>query len=121
VASLDLNVIRFIAEAVGKDPDELGYESTLLGDCGLDGDDAEEFFADFARQFQIDMTEFRFHDYFGSEGMPILGLVRFIRNLIGNWRGKDPHEVAGVRSITVHDMLCAARARQWKSDPSQYR
>jgi hypothetical protein len=121
VASLDKSVIKFIADAVGKNPNELGYETTLLGDCGLDGDDAEEFFAEFARQFQIDMTEFRFQDFFGSEGMPILGLMRFIRNIIGNWRGKDPHEVGGVRPITVHDMLRAVRARKWKSDPSQYR
>ncbi len=38
-------------------------------DLGVTGDDAAELIEAFAKEFQVDVSHFKFHDYFGPEGM----------------------------------------------------
>ena len=80
-------------------------EARLQRDIGMDGLDAWEFIETFVTEFPIDMTEFSFHDYFGSE------------------RGFDPivflwHKLRGRKKnqlipITVQDLWVSAKSGRW--------
>ncbi len=57
----------FLSEQWRVRPERLTPDTRLLHDLGIDGDDAEEILTDFAEQFQVDLSAFRFTEHFGSE------------------------------------------------------
>ena len=115
VASIDDQVKTFVAAAVAKSPNEIHPSATLLGDLGIDGDDADEFLSDFAKHFRVDMAGFVFADHFGTEGIYPWQIPRFVWNLIGELIGRDPHETAGLKAVRVEDLIRAAKAKKWES------
>ena len=114
-STIDSEVCAFVAEARGCEPKEILPATTLFGDLGLDGDDAEEFMTEFSNRFGVDMTGFRFTDHFGSEGMFPWQLPQFIWNTVRAIRGVNPHSIAGVRPIRVEDLIQTAKAGRWKA------
>jgi len=50
------------------DPSEITYLTTLEGDLGISGLDADEFMYEFFKRFDIDYTGFELSKYFGPEG-----------------------------------------------------
>lgn len=44
-------------------------ETRIEKDLGVTGDDAAELIEAFAKEFQVDVSRFTFHDYFGPEGI----------------------------------------------------
>jgi hypothetical protein len=46
---------------------QIGLETRLLHDLDITGDDAAEFITCFAEEFRVDISKFRFEDYFGPE------------------------------------------------------
>jgi hypothetical protein len=114
-STVDREVSAFVAEERGCALEEIRPTATLLGDLGLDGDDAEEFITEFSTRFGVDMTGFKFADHFGAEGMFPWQFPRFIWNAMRNMRGEDPHAVAGLRPIRVEDLIQAAKAGRWQS------
>lgn len=46
-------------------------ETRIEKDLGVTGDDAAELIEAFAKEFQVDVSRFVFHDYFGPEGTDI--------------------------------------------------
>ena len=121
--SIDEQVKSFVAESRCKETNEIRGDITLLGDLGLDGDDAFEFLSDFAKRFNVDMKGFRFEDHFGHEGMyPWQFPVFFWRLISAIWDKRKPEEVAGLKAIKVEDLIQAASARRWsESSPLQFR
>ncbi len=112
--TLDVEVSAFVAETRGCALEEIPPATTLLGDLGLDGDDAEEFMTEFSNRFGVDMTGFRFTDHFGSEGMFPWQFPQFIWSAVRAICGESPHSIAGVGPIRVEDLIQAAKAGRWK-------
>lgn len=83
------------------------FPSNITGktriDKYIDGDDAIEFFDEFAIKFGIDMTDFEFTKYFNPEGFnPVRDVVQiFVRpNILAN-------------KITVKDLIESAKNKKW--------
>lgn len=58
---------------------EFNYETELVKDLRLEGDDASEFICLFSKKFSVNIDEFNFDDYFYPEGDWILPeLINFI-------------------------------------------
>jgi hypothetical protein len=53
-------------------------EQTDLHKLGMDGDDAREFLKAFSVRFSVDMSEFEFNRYFGSEGFNPISYIYFL-------------------------------------------
>jgi acyl carrier protein len=68
----------FIEKLRWKYPFELKRETKIEQDLGITGDEAYEFIDAFSKQFSVDISNFRFEDYFEPEGDWILPtLIRF--------------------------------------------
>src|SRR3954453_7075274 len=69
-------VLRFVADRCGVRKDKLTLDTTLFGDLGMDGDDADEFFEDFSKRFKVDLRGLDLPKHFGSEaGASLTGLA----------------------------------------------
>lgn len=74
-------LVEMLVDKVGLPKDMMIDENTRMEeDLSITGDDAWEFFVDYSKNFDIDISNFRFSDYFESEGIdfisPILELFR---------------------------------------------
>jgi hypothetical protein len=115
VSSIRDQVRSFVAEIVYREPDEILSTMNLLGDFGLDGDDADEFMIEFAKRFDVDMSGYEFLNHFGTEGIWPWQFPRFLWNGARQFCGADPHEMSGLKPITVEDLCCAAKAKKWQN------
>ena len=104
-----------MAETVCKRPNEIQNELTLLGDLGMDGDDAAEFLEEFAKRFEVNMECFKFEKHFGPEGMYPWQFPVFVWRLIsGIWDRREPEDIDGLKVIKVEDLIQAAKTKRWK-------
>jgi hypothetical protein len=78
--------------------------STLRDDLRMDGDDAIEFFEEFAAEFDVDLSAFVFDKYFGPEG----GFLP--AELLSLARKRTPKE-----PITIARLVAAAEAGRWSN------
>jgi acyl carrier protein len=60
-------VCELIARHSGLDLERIGPEDRLLHDLGIDGDDAEKLLVDFSKRFGVDMSDFKFGNFFRGE------------------------------------------------------
>jgi hypothetical protein len=69
--SLEERVYSLVAEERGMPREELSAGKTLSYDLGMEGDDAVEFFENFERQFNVDLTNLwlNWNRYFAPEGV----------------------------------------------------
>lgn len=67
----------FTAQHLGVTRSKLSTATRLNRDLGMDGDDAAEFFKDFAAEFQVNLDDLytRWDQHFGPEGGPSFGFV----------------------------------------------
>src|SRR5450755_1198605 len=74
---LEDRVQGFTAQHLGVTRSRLSTATRLNRDLGMDGDDAAEFFKDFAAEFQVNLDDLytRWDQHFGPEGGPSFGLV----------------------------------------------
>jgi hypothetical protein len=80
----------------------LSGNTDLEKELGVTGDDAEEFMLKFQREFDVDLSNFRFNRYFGGEGFM---LIPFIKSLHGKGEVRDP--------LTITDLFDAASHCRW--------
>jgi hypothetical protein len=80
----------------------LSGNTDIARDLGVDGDDAVEFILNFVREFDVDLSNFRFDRYFGGEGFR---LIAAIKSLLGKGEVRVP--------LTVALLFDAARHRRW--------
>lgn len=103
-------VIRFVAEECGVPTVTISGRTTLLGDLGVDGDDAERLLTTFASRFSVDLSGLTINRHFGPEGLP----PWFPLAWLWLWLNRGaPEEKAGLIPICVADLVDAARAHRW--------
>ena len=109
--SIEDNLTDLIRVLSGLPKHEVHLRSRILHDLRIGGDDAAELLNAFQREFDVDMTDFRFQDYFPSEvGIGTVELARFIGSKLGV--AKRP-PLSRFRSITVADLVLIAEAGRW--------
>lgn len=79
----------FIVKTVGCDISEISEETRLRKDLGVAGQDGVELMDKFFTQFEIEVEEFNYSNYFEGEGFGILDLLRFRRKKLLEIRVKD--------------------------------
>jgi hypothetical protein len=96
-----LRVKRFVAENLGEAPANIFLAMTLEDDLGITGDDADDFFKDFAKQFHdVNLDGLDLSRHFGPEGFP------------GGW---GPCRRCQLR---VFDLVEAVRDKRWRRMPN---
>lgn len=53
----------------------LNRSTRLYQDLKIDGDDAFELLKDFSSKYNVDMSDFKFNEYFSPEGIDIIGAI----------------------------------------------
>jgi hypothetical protein len=97
-------IAAFVALARHCRKERVTLDTRLAADLGLDGDEAEEFFEAFRKQFAVDLSALEWDRHFGPEAafMPWLLLWP------PWWKGQKQKI-----EIRVSDLLAAARAGCW--------
>ncbi len=73
---------RLLEEVVAFIKDKYGFEvidenTRLEEDLGITGDEAWDFFVDYKKKFDVDISNFFLYDYFQSEGCDLLVFLGF--------------------------------------------
>lgn len=93
--NLEDRVLDLVHAQVGIET-EVNFSSDLVHDLGMAGDDAGELMEAFVEEFNVDITNFVFLDYFPPEA----GFRRF-------------PILSHLKSITVEDLVKIARMKKW--------
>lgn len=64
-----------LLEEFGIEKEEINQNTRLYHDLGIYGDDADEFLEQYTRMFNVKVINFKFSDYFPSEGNLISSLI----------------------------------------------
>ncbi len=97
------DVIRFTREQT-RPIKEIGGDTVLQTELGLDGDDAVEFFDRFFKTFGVDPSQFQFDDHFGSERS--ISPWSLLRSIFFKRQIK-------LGPITVENLIEAANTKIW--------
>lgn len=108
---LDNEVVELIAAESGTRKDKVALSSTLLGDLGIDGDDAWELLESLNERFGVDFSEIEFKRHFRNEPC-FKGLFYLFRKL----KYRDEHLAAKKEPITVAQIMNACEKKAWKYD-----
>ena len=111
-------VANLLCEHMGVKLEKIRMDTSLLRDCGMAGDDADEFFQSLNEKYQIDWEGINLDLMFGSEGISI----RFPWNI-----HKDRELIYKSQPCLVSDVVKAAIAahhgklgvrheKRWKED-----
>lgn len=65
-----------LTETRGKYDFLITKDTQIENGLGIYGDDATEFILEYAKQFEVDVSNFLLADYFLDEGLNLLGLFR---------------------------------------------
>jgi Protein of unknown function (DUF1493) len=104
--SVELQVIAFLADEIGCEPDSVLLSADLAADLGVTGDDTMEILEHFAQKFTVDWEYFDPERYVDGEGVPILETIRCWMK--GKFRQK--------KILTVSMLVNAAVAQKWPSE-----
>jgi hypothetical protein len=104
---MEYAVLSFVSAELGIKEEQLRLSTRLWHDLGIEGDDAETFFAAFAERFQVDLSEFDYEKHFGEEvGVnPLLYLW---------WKLRRADQLKRI-PITLEDLVTAAIRRRWRT------
>ena len=109
---LEMAVRQFVVEQAAGPSETIHLDTTLLGDLGVTGDDAYDFFIAFAERFNVDMSSLDLSLHFDAEGGTVCDLMKCIAAWI-----RDPAATPETRSghipIRVRDLIDAARCGKW--------
>lgn len=64
------DIKKFLSKNLSIPAHRISDEMSLHHDLGVDGEDAEEFLAEFSREFDVNLKEFNFVEYFGGDSSP---------------------------------------------------
>jgi hypothetical protein len=108
---IEAGLLRMVTEIGGLPKGEVNLQSRLLHDLGIAGTEAAELLFAFSREFVVDMTEFKFEEYFPNQAVPGMRSVRdFIRTL-KDLGGEQPF--AECPAISVADLAAMAKSGRW--------
>ncbi len=86
----------FLSTFLGIKEEEINFADSLFHDLGVDGDDASELLKNYSSNFNVDIDDFEFENYFGVEASASLVQVIF-KGLIKS----DEHDR---KKLTVEDL-----------------
>lgn len=95
--TIEEQVIEFCVRETGTRNKKITEDATLLGDLGIYGDDADEFFELFAEEFNVDLS-----------GLDLW----WIRSLF--LRGNH-EKIAKKKTIRVKDLIETVKNGKWKN------
>lgn len=82
---------------------EINRDTKLVSDLKITGDDAEEFFLAFAKEFDVDVSEFKIGDYFGDEEDFVSGAIKdLFRN---KEKGRKPLTIGQLEKAAIAGRL----------------
>lgn len=95
-------VIEFISKSLSIPVRSIRDNSSVNSDLRVDGDDAVEFIESFAKRFDVDISKFKFEQYFGAEisTNPLQLLARLFRKSQSNFK-----------RLEVRDLVEATRSK----------
>ena len=102
------NIIRIIADEACKERDDISLDDTLLGDLGVDGDDAWSIIERLHDEIGVDFSKFDFARHFRSEPC-FKGPIYFFKRVAG----QDRHMASGKAPITVGQLVEASTNGYW--------
>ena len=108
---LEDEVINLISKETLLPPSKISLNSTLLGDLGIDGDDAWEIFEKCQEKYQLDLSEFEFQKYFRNEPC-FKGLLYLWRKL----KYGDEHIASQKEPVTVSMLINACASGAWRKN-----
>jgi acyl carrier protein len=111
MTKIEVDLIELVATESGARKEDVALKSTLLGDLGLDGDDAWEVFEALQSKFGVDISSFEFERHFRSEPC-FKGILYFLRKL----KSRDEHVAARKEPVTVAQLVGACEKKAWKYD-----
>lgn len=77
-------VVRFLAEITGTEPEAIMPDTLVNQELGVDGDDAMELLSAYAREFSVDISQLDYHAYFGPEQGATFGtLLIWLTQMLG--------------------------------------
>lgn len=96
-------VIKCISGITGLNECDISINHSLNFDLGIDGNDAVELIEFFSKEFEVDMSDFRFSVYFGPE----IGLTPFsiLMYFLSPSKKKKPLKVA--------DLILSAKLKKF--------
>ena len=108
-------VIEFVAKQTGVPRSDLGPDTMLRFHLDIDGNLAIAFLDAFQRHFSVDMSAFRFTDYFRNDKQILLPspLLEFILRCVRRIAHRQNRYHPGPQ-ITLGDLARAARRGRWQ-------
>lgn len=110
---LERRVLEFVARERITRVGRLSLATTLLGDLGIDGDDAGDLLKAYASEFNVDLSDFDFFRHFGPEGLGCNFPIVWAHAL---FRTGTPEQRVGLTAISIGDLVQAARRGRWHAD-----
>lgn len=92
----------FLSKEIGVDEVEIAGNTDLVNDLGVWGDDFFELIEDFSREFQVDISSFRWYFHSGEEGLNI-----------GSGIFRPPNERVERIPVTLEVLAEAAEKQRW--------
>jgi acyl carrier protein len=111
MTSTEMNqqVIQFIARQISEKSEKISLETRINIDLGVDGDDAVKLFDEFSKHFKVDLSNFQYDKYFGSEGgVDLIGLVWMFYWIDCKVFRKTHNPSYSIEPITIQDLVEAA-------------
>ena len=109
------DLVDLLSQLSGLPPEKIRPESRIYHDLGINGDDADELLRAFAREFNVDLTEFPFDKFFSDEASVSLGpLWTWLLKLAG----RQASDTGDRCQITLADLELAAELGRWNPSSS---
>jgi len=110
IEQLDDKVFDFVANFCNVAKETLSLDTDITNDLLLAGDDGEELMLAFAKQFNVDISEFDIGAVFGDEGtpvfviflLPLVLLYKLYLHLFNPEKLEDPSLTIGTLIKAVH-------------------
>ena len=111
IKMLENEILELVSRESGVPISKISLNSTLLGDIGLDGDDAWEVFESCHEKHGLDLTNFEFQRHFRNEPC-FKGFIYLFRKL----KHKDEHIAAKKEAITVARLIESCESGKWNQN-----
>lgn len=79
-----------VSEICGLSKDDVKMDSRLLHDLGIAGTEAAELLFAYSREYSVDMSAFKFNEYFPSHAVPGMRHVREFIKTLKDLGGEQP-------------------------------
>lgn len=104
-------IIQFLKEETYEDT--ITSETDIFNECGISGDDCDEFLSKYSEIYSVDMSGFLWYFHYQEEGSLTLNLGRLFF--------KDPHQRVETIPVTPKMLTDFANSKIWKIDYAEHK